>query len=119
MEGEPKVEFDLDRFKGELTEKTEEYATNAYITYGRDTSLELNRQKEARRDALYPELVADCAQALDKAPDKEAVLLVIEEVLIKYRYGAGADLFGGNSRMQFYRDLLLASLNTNPTEEGQ
>ncbi|MFA6392082.1 MAG: hypothetical protein WCW66_05050 [Patescibacteria group bacterium] len=101
-------DFDIEQFRTILAAKTEEFATDSYITYGSESNQEENERKKMNAAELRGRLLVDCAEALLKSNDAETVMSVIREALVYYRYGNGSELFPGRAKEDFYYDLALA-----------
>lgn len=99
--------FDPEQFRAALKAKTEQYATNKYITFGRGDDLDENKRKEKMAKTLREELLDDCAEALLAANDQDGMMEIIRNTLVKYQYGSGIMLFAGSQEASFYHDLAL------------
>lgn len=101
-------EFDLERFRAELTRLTEAYAEAAYITYGRNPDMAAIEVKKARAEGLLVELVDLCARAFrDANKNCKAVTDLVEEIVVNYRHSAGPELFAEKEKATFYRELAI------------
>ncbi|MBU1152092.1 hypothetical protein KJ632_04690 [Patescibacteria group bacterium] len=99
--------FDIDQFRSSFVTKVEDYGTNKYITYGRNSDPAENERKKARAEVLYQELLDDCAEALLSTEDKNAVMEIIHRDLVYKRYGNGYAILPPGAQTDFYRDLSL------------
>ncbi|MBU1019445.1 MAG: hypothetical protein ABII07_04080 [Patescibacteria group bacterium] len=108
METQAENIFDPEQFRADLEAKTEDYATSSHITYGSNSNAEEIEHKKARAEALYNELLDECAEALLATDDKEGTMEIIRTTLVRYQNGNHAVLlFAAGGEIRFYRDLSL------------
>jgi hypothetical protein len=107
--------FNPEQFRSDLKTKTADYATNNHITYGPGFSAEENERKKVRAEALYDELLDDCAEALLTADNKGATMEIIKTTLVEYRSAGGSVLLGEGAQIKFYHDLALRLAKKAPT----
>src|SRR3989339_671237 len=93
---------DLAKFREDLSALTLEYATAAYIVYGRDPNPEWITEQKREAARLYPRLVELCAEKLIETKGHQDTMDVIHEIVLMYVYkGSGTMAFGGTAAAEF------------------
>ena len=112
---ETKENLNLETFQTTLTQKTNEYAEAAYITYQTpytEARKAENEAKEKREKELYAELLKICTDTFISANKDKDVIQEIENIIYKtllwYQYPNGQVLFNNSSRGEFYRRLVMS-----------
>jgi len=103
-------DFDIEEFKAELIQMTEEYADVSHITYGGGTDLAEVERKNEKAAEMYKKLVAFCAEALIESNDTEEVMTIIHKELLYYTHRAGFLLFGDGGNT-FLEKLVIETAN--------
>jgi len=99
---------DLAKFREDLSELTLEYATAAYIVFGRASNPEFIAEQKQQAAELYSKLIEKCAETLKATKGSQETMDIIHEVVLMYVYkGSGTMAFGGTAAAEFYQKLAM------------